>query len=127
MECPYCRQPAKLVTGAAMYPHRPDLIHKWFYRCFPCDAHVGCHPGTRNPLGRLANFELRTAKIAAHAAFDPIWRNGAGRPTPGSPGSLEYASRSATSACSTWPPATVSSRSAKVAADSSSTPTPFTH
>lgn len=75
MECPYCHHPAKLVTGTALYPHRPDLFEKWFYLCFPCDAHVGCHPGTTNPLGRLANPELRTAKIEAHAAFDPIWRN----------------------------------------------------
>jgi len=28
------------------------------------------------PLGRLANAELRAAKRAAHAAFDPIWKGG---------------------------------------------------
>lgn len=41
----------------------------------PCQAWVGCHPGTENPLGGLANAELRKAKQAAHAVFDPIWRN----------------------------------------------------
>ena len=29
----------------------------------------------RSPLGRLANAELRRAKSAAHAAFDPLWKS----------------------------------------------------
>lgn len=75
--CPYCKKPAKLITGEQMYPHRPDLYEKSFYRCNPCDAHVGCHPGTQNPLGRMADSFLRAAKMKAHAAFDPIWKDGA--------------------------------------------------
>ena len=88
--CPYCDQAAALVTGADVYPHRPDLSGLKFYRCDPCDAHVGCHrPGTwawvggakvtntgTEPLGRLANAELRAAKKMAHDAFDPVWRDG---------------------------------------------------
>ena len=73
--CPYCGAESKKVTGEAIYPHRPDLYHKTFYQCAPCDAYVGCHPGTVNALGRLANAELRKAKSAAHKAFDDIWRN----------------------------------------------------
>lgn len=76
MKCAYCGNDARLVTGDHIYPHRPDLYHKHFYECIPCDAYVGCHPGTTNPLGRLANAELRKAKSAAHAAFDPIWKSG---------------------------------------------------
>jgi len=84
--CPYCDKPAPLVTGAVVYPHRPDLFTKLFYQCKPCDALVGCHPkagldgrgglgdGTV-PLGRLANAELRRAKQAAHTAFDPLWQS----------------------------------------------------
>lgn len=77
MICPYCDAKVQLVGGLAIYPHRPDLAHKLFYRCWPCDAHVGCHPDTTKPLGRLANAELREAKKAAHAAFDPLWTAGA--------------------------------------------------
>lgn len=73
--CPYCHQPSKRVSGADIYPHRPDLAHKVFYQCAPCDAYVGCHPNTTVPLGRLANAELRAAKMKAHAAFDPIWQS----------------------------------------------------
>jgi hypothetical protein len=74
--CSYCHNPAYLVTGQIIYPHRPDLWRFKFWLCAPCEAYVGCHKygdGTR-PLGRLANRELRDAKQAAHTAFDPLWR-----------------------------------------------------
>lgn len=88
--CPYCKAEAQLVTGAEIYRHRADLAHLSFWACFPCGAYVGCHKvgawmyragkkivsdGTL-PLGRLANAELRAAKSAAHAAFDPLFKNG---------------------------------------------------
>lgn len=72
--CPYCAAIADLVTGEAVYPHRRDLHERLFYRCRTCDAWVGTHRGTTKPLGRLANAELRQAKVAAHAAFDAKWR-----------------------------------------------------
>lgn len=87
--CDYCNRPARLVTGAAIYPGRDDLAALKLWRCAPCDAHVGCHAagawvwiagrkivsdGTL-PLGRLANAELRRAKSRAHAAFDPLWKS----------------------------------------------------
>lgn len=74
--CNYCGHGAKRVTGAQLFPHLPRLADKVFYRCDGCDAHVGCHPGTSKPLGRLANKALRMARTRAHAAFDPIWRDG---------------------------------------------------
>ena len=76
MTCNYCDKPAERVTGNAIYPHRPDLFGKTFYRCKPCDAYVGCHPGTTEPLGLLANHETRKWRQKAHAAFDPIWKTG---------------------------------------------------
>lgn len=74
--CPYCHRDAVAVRGNVLYPARIDLFCKWFYRCDPCDAHVGCHPKTMVPLGSLANFTLRRARNRAHAIFDPIWRSG---------------------------------------------------
>lgn len=73
--CPYCNQPAVLMSGEQVYPHRPDLHKKWVYACGPCKARVGCHGNSKQPLGRLANAELRKAKIAAHGAFDQLWRS----------------------------------------------------
>lgn len=72
--CPYCGAHTELVGGREIYPYRSDLYEKKYYRCKPCGAYVGCHAGTIKPLGRLANAELRKAKMAAHAAFDPIWK-----------------------------------------------------
>lgn len=74
--CPYCKQFSNKVTGADIHPHRPDLSALVIYHCRPCGAYVGTHKGTDKPLGRLANAELRKAKMRAHSAFDPIWREG---------------------------------------------------
>lgn len=73
--CPYCKSRAKLVTGEVIYPHRQDLYHKKFYYCKKDAAYVGVHEGTTKPLGRLADKKLRVAKVAAHNAFDPLWKN----------------------------------------------------
>jgi hypothetical protein len=78
MKCPYCGNDAELTTGYTVYPHRLDLAHLKLWACLPCDAWVGTHKNspTNAPLGRMANAELRRAKMAAHAAFDPIWKSG---------------------------------------------------
>lgn len=71
--CRYCDQPAVLVhTGEDGYPYRADYGPVWL--CSPCGAYVGCHKGTTNALGGLANAELREWKQKAHAAFDPLWQ-----------------------------------------------------
>lgn len=75
--CDYCGRAAELVTGEDLYPHRRELHDKRAWKCWPCNAHVGCHDGTEIPLGRLANAELRRMRKLAHDAFDPIWFGGA--------------------------------------------------
>lgn len=76
--CDYCGKQAKLVQGDVIYPHRPDLYELWFWSCEPCQAYVGTHKQSKVhfPLGRLANHALRRAKNRAHAAFDPLWKDG---------------------------------------------------
>ena len=81
VDCPYCKQPAVLVRGSVIYPKRPDLHPLFYWHCAPCDAYVGCHKsgsgisdGTA-PLGRLANKQLRQAKMQAHFYFDRLWRD----------------------------------------------------
>ena len=61
--CRYCTQPATLVPGAAIYPHREDLAAKRFWHRKARSAWVGCHPGTTKPLGILANAALRRAGL----------------------------------------------------------------
>lgn len=72
--CPYCKKSSIASTGADLYPHRPDLAAKRFFRCIPCDARVGCHPGSWTPLGGLANAETRAARSRAHKLFDELWQ-----------------------------------------------------
>lgn len=36
---------------------------------------VGCHPGTDVPLGYMADGYTRRARMRAHQAFDPIWKD----------------------------------------------------
>lgn len=76
VECPYCGKPAKFTNGREVYPHKPEYHANLFYRCDDCDAHVGCHRKTCQPLGTLANAKLRVWRRRAHEAFDPIWHNG---------------------------------------------------
>ncbi|MDR7270111.1 hypothetical protein J2X20_002769 [Pelomonas saccharophila] len=87
--CLYCHSAVELVTGAEVYPDRPELAERYIWRCTCCDAHVGCHrPGARIPLpggdeiesdgtlpmGSLANEELRAARIETHRMFDALWQ-----------------------------------------------------
>jgi hypothetical protein len=71
--CPYCGNPAILTDSAEVYSGHS---YRMIWLCRPCDAYVGTHRNSKNhePLGRLANAELRAWKVKAHAAFDPLWR-----------------------------------------------------
>jgi hypothetical protein len=71
-----CSKPTRLSNGAEVYPHRADLHGKAIWICDECGAYVGCHPGTTDALGTLANAELRAARMKLHdRRIDPIWRN----------------------------------------------------
>ena len=65
--CRYCGKRVELRSGKFGY----------FWCCRGCMAKVGCHPGTETPMGTLANKELAEWRKRTHAAFDPIWQNGA--------------------------------------------------
>jgi hypothetical protein len=69
--CPYCGNRSVCIDSAEVYSRSYGPI--WI--CRPCHAWVGCHKGTKKPLGRLADAELREAKKAAHAAFDPLFKD----------------------------------------------------
>ena len=78
MNCPYCGELAEKVTGDVIYPHRRDLRHLIFYRCVPCDARVGTHSDSGEPLGTLAKEELRGLRQEAHGVLDRLWRKSKG-------------------------------------------------
>ncbi len=77
MNCSYCGNPATYCSNEVVYglPYgKWPMI--WFCACQPSYAYVGCHTGTNRPLGTMANAHLRSKRVIAHAAIDPIWEAG---------------------------------------------------
>jgi len=61
--------------GRWVYPSNMNLWTRTFYVCKSCDARVGCYPNSDKPLGSLADKATRTARMLAHQALDPLWRD----------------------------------------------------
>lgn len=71
--CPYCGCNSEYISDVELYGR--IYGNGMFYVCKPCDAWVGTHkPRPTEALGRLANKELRNAKIQAHFYFDQLWK-----------------------------------------------------
>jgi hypothetical protein len=73
-KCPYCGAKANLVEGSAIYGPGYQYSAGLYWICRPCEAYVGCHKGTKDPMGSMAKPELRRMRMKAHAAFDVIWK-----------------------------------------------------
>ena len=79
MNCPYCNKEAEWVENKEVYGKnygRSFMI--WL--CKSCDAYVGCHNNTKEPLGTIANKELREYRKKAKEMFinkrlNGNWRN----------------------------------------------------
>jgi len=71
MTCPYCNNPAELVGGERLYPHREDLHNRLFWFCAPCDAYIGARKDGGS-MGSMANFETREARIRARSAMESL-------------------------------------------------------
>lgn len=76
--CPYCQSAVKYTSHAEIYGGKTFSNWPFIYLCTnkPCSASVGVHEGTNHPLGTLADQRTKTARSAAHAAFDPLWKKG---------------------------------------------------
>lgn len=67
---------AKLCTGKEIYPYRPDLYDKEFYKCIDCGNYVGVHSGTVKPLGCIPTPEIHRLRGLIHSILDPMWKSG---------------------------------------------------
>lgn len=72
IECD-CDVEAVLVSGRDVYPHRPDLYTKMFWKCLHCGNFVGTHKKTGIELGCIPNKKIKNARRQIHAMLDPIW------------------------------------------------------
>lgn len=75
MNCTACGERAIYTTNAAVYGRNYGAWPR-IWLCPACGCYVGTHKGTSKPLGTFADAATRKARKAAHAAFDPLWRNG---------------------------------------------------
>lgn len=72
--CGMCASQSRLTDGSEIYPHRPDLHAKHFYKCDGCGAYCGCHGNTTEPVGTPADAALRKARMILHnELLDPLW------------------------------------------------------
>ncbi|MCQ2095555.1 MAG: DUF3268 family zinc-finger domain-containing protein [Bacteroidaceae bacterium] len=72
--CPYCLCETELIEDKVVHEDSPDKF-RYYYRCKRNpDHHVGCHYGTKIPLGRISDSKLRRLKNQCHKAFDPLWK-----------------------------------------------------
>jgi hypothetical protein len=77
ISCDACgNAPVTLTTNRQVYGEAAIDPEESIYRCSVCRASVGCHAGTTTPLGVMADSKTRALRVQAHAAFDPLWRNG---------------------------------------------------
>ena len=67
---------ARLTDGSEVYPHRPDLYKKNFWKCDICKNFVGTHnDGSVKPLGVIATQEIKRLRMDIHRIIDPIWKS----------------------------------------------------
>ena len=68
---------AILISGKEVYPHRSDLFSLPFWQCPNCLNFVGCHHETKNrtnPLGCIANQQIKGVRKHIHTILDPLWQ-----------------------------------------------------
>ena len=88
--CPYCGSPLRFVTAEQLkqmvesHPKRPKKAspfvcnHMHYYVCSNfnnCQSYIGAYENTYDPMGAVANPELRMLRIQTHLVFDEIWKN----------------------------------------------------
>ena len=78
IHCPNCGAKATLHPASFVYGNSRSA-GSYLYVCdrYPaCNSYVAAHRTTRQPMGSLADGELRHKRIQAHRAFDRLWRSG---------------------------------------------------
>lgn len=72
--CPYCNCETILVSDKEIYGSNSNY-GGMYYQCISNpDHYVGTYSDNKTSLGRLADKELRRAKMEGHKNFDPLWK-----------------------------------------------------
>ena len=77
MRCPYCGSPVIFRSADGIYKDNKDGTMLYVCSHYPeCDAYVRVRPGTRIPMGTMADGNLRSLRIATHRQFDKLHKLG---------------------------------------------------
>ena len=77
IRCCYCGASVTLRSAEGIIPKFKPGTMLYVCRNYPaCDSYVKVHPGTKLPMGSLANRELRTLRRKAHYQFDQLYKTG---------------------------------------------------
>lgn len=68
MKCNYCNKPAEWVENKEVYGKNYGNSYM-IWLCRDCDAYVGCHKNTKEPLGTMADRTLRQMRKTAKNLF----------------------------------------------------------
>lgn len=75
--CPYCGSTVVFRPAEGIYSkHYENTLLCVCSRYPECDAYVKCHPGTRIPMGQLADKKLRSLRQQAHRSFNRLFESG---------------------------------------------------
>jgi len=75
--CPYCGNNIVLRSADGIYKENKSGTMLYVCSRYPvCDAYVRIIPGTKTPVGIMANGKLRALRREAHQYFDRIYRSG---------------------------------------------------
>lgn len=77
IRCCYCGSSVTLRSAEGIVPQCKPGTMLYVCRNYPaCDSYVKVHPGTKLPMGSLANRELRTLRQKAHFHFNQLYETG---------------------------------------------------
>ena len=77
LRCPYCGGNVEFRSAEGIYKVNTNKTMLYICRNYPtCDAYVRVHPGTKKPVGTMANGKLRAMRSTAHRYFDMIHKSG---------------------------------------------------
>ena len=75
--CPYCRKSIILRSADGIYKENSQNTMLYVCSGYPsCDAYVRVVPGTKTPVGSMANENLRALRKEAHNHFDRLHLTG---------------------------------------------------
>ena len=75
--CPYCGSHSGLRSADGIYRCNDKKTMLYVCSKYPvCDSYVRVHPGTKIPVGTMANRDLRALRNEAHRNFDQLHKQG---------------------------------------------------